>query len=68
MGDGCSLLLAPIGLNLNLSKNQDRTLCLKSTWGAEREESGVLKVRRDTVCADKDDWVWSTQTIMASEK
>ena len=69
MGDGCSLLLAPIGLNLNLSKNQDQTLCLKSTWGAKRESRvKEPKVRRDTPCADKDDQVWSTPTIMASEK
>lgn len=67
MGDGCSLLLAPIGLNLNLSKNQDGThpeIYLGSRESGERRAQGQAWHRR----ADKDGWLGSTPTIMASEK
>ncbi len=67
MAAPCSSL--PSGSIWTFPKNQNRTLCLKSTWGAERERRAVRAQgqawhRR----ADKDDWVRSTPTIMASEK
>ena len=67
MGDGSSPVFSPIRLNLNLSKKQDWTLCLKSTWGAERQREQRAQGRTWHWRADKDNWVRPTQTIMAGE-